>query len=321
MGHLRRCLSLAAALMHAGARVVFIVNRAGHLAELFPPGLDVVEVDDDEINSLVATRQALQASSAAALVTDSYAVSAEPLMDMGVPTATIVDGVPAQPLPVALVTDSAIDAASYAWPSSDGTQLLLGPAYVLLRPMFAEARPRRIAGDVRKVLVTTGGADHARCCGRFIAAARDAYPAATIDVIVGPYFTSEAAAAVHRLSATDRRIVVHRRAVDMVGLLRDADVAVTGGGQTLYELAATGTPTVAISLAANQHANLRGFAARGALVWAGDAGDVDLEARIAAALRQLAPADVRSAMSAAGQTLVDGRGASRIATAVLNLAA
>jgi spore coat polysaccharide biosynthesis predicted glycosyltransferase SpsG len=98
-----------------------------------------------------------------------------------------------------------------------------------------------------------------------------------------------------------------------------ADVAISGGGQTLYELAATGTPAVAIRLADNQTLNLRNLQAAGMLLWAGDAGDADLETMVTSALMVLAEnRGRRTEMSRRGRALVDGRGAARVAAAVLD---
>jgi len=96
------------------------------------------------------------------------------------------------------------------------------------------------------------------------------------------------------------------------------DVAIAGGGQTTYELAATGTPAVAIRLADNQSGNLQGLSAKDALEWVGDVQDGDTESRVIGTLRNLAEhADKRARMSQAGRALVDGGGADRVAQAVL----
>ena len=99
-----------------------------------------------------------------------------------------------------------------------------------------------------------------------------------------------------------------------------ADLVLCGGGQTTYELAATGTPAVAIRLAANQTQNLAGLNSAQALVWAGDAQDADLETKAKRALVALAgdPAR-RAALSQRGRALVDGHGSARVARAILGL--
>src|SRR2546428_7754394 len=96
------------------------------------------------------------------------------------------------------------------------------------------------------------------------------------------------------------------------------DVAVTGGGQTTYELAATGTPAIAIKMADNQTGNVRGLSVRGTLVWVGDADDSDLEGKVTGALKDLANDKCkRDDMSRAGRALVDGLGTERVARAIL----
>jgi spore coat polysaccharide biosynthesis predicted glycosyltransferase SpsG len=107
---------------------------------------------------------------------------------------------------------------------------------------------------------------------------------------------------------------------NMRALMLKADIAVSGGGQTLYELAATATPTVAVRMAGNQTRNVSGLQASGVLAWAGDVQDGDLESRVRTRVRRLAEnPQERAAMAAAGRSLVDGRGAERVAAAVLNL--
>jgi spore coat polysaccharide biosynthesis predicted glycosyltransferase SpsG len=96
-----------------------------------------------------------------------------------------------------------------------------------------------------------------------------------------------------------------------------ADLAVSGAGVTLCELAATATPTVAIALADNQRPNFDAFARAGAAVPAGGAGDPDMIGAIATAVRSLADdAARRRAVGARGRALVDGQGAMRVARAI-----
>ena len=147
--------------------------------------------------------------------------------------------------------------------------------------------------------------------------ARDSLGNVTLDVVIGPFFDN--AQAIERAAAQSLdRVVIHYDPQDMRTLMVEADIAITGGGQTTYELAASGTPAVAICLADNQAANLAGLAQAGTLDYCGSARDDDLGVKIDAALKVLA-ADVkrRQEMSARGRQLVDGRGAQRVAQAIV----
>ena len=72
-----------------------------------------------------------------------------------------------------------------------------------------------------------------------------------------------------------------------------------------------------VSLADNQRATCEALASAGLIAYAGDAATVDAAA-IRAALSALVADPVRrAALSTAGQQLVDGRGASRVADELL----
>src|SRR4030095_10918806 len=101
----------------------------------------------------------------------------------------------------------------------------------------------------------------------------------------------------------------HRTPEDMRSLMLAADVALCAGGQTLYELAATSTPALAIRTAANQTANLAAFNAAGIARWMGDAGDPMLDDGIVVALQGLLrDPEARVEMGNRGRAAVDGRG-------------
>ena len=51
-------------------------------------------------------------------------------------------------------------------------------------------------------------------------------------------------------------MTVHSAPEDMRAIMATADLAVTAGGQTTYELAASGVPAVALCIAENQRPNL-----------------------------------------------------------------
>lgn len=100
-------------------------------------------------------------------------------------------------------------------------------------------------------------------------------------------------------------------------LLLRADLAVTAGGQTMYECLATGIPAIAVRTADNQARQLRAAVRHGAVL---DGGQVGTEAHPGELQRSLvdalASASLRRRLSATGMRLVDGRGALRLARAL-----
>lgn len=112
-------------------------------------------------------------------------------------------------------------------------------------------------------------------------------------------------------------LTLHHSPANMRQLMVEADLAICGGGQTTYELAASGTPAVAIQIADNQSLTLEQLAIAGTLIHAGSVRDPDLAARVTAALTLLSSApETRKALGYRGRALVDGQGATRVARAV-----
>src|SRR5690606_19494446 len=95
--------------------------------------------------------------------------------------------------------------------------------------------------------------------------------------------------------AVEGRVVVHRGldASAMADLMSRADVAISGAGQTLFELARSGTATVMVGLADNQQPNLDYWPALCGFISAGRWDQPGLVDRVRAGLEDLAPAALR----------------------------
>jgi UDP-N-acetylglucosamine:LPS N-acetylglucosamine transferase len=92
-----------------------------------------------------------------------------------------------------------------------------------------------------------------------------------------------------------------------------ADMAISASGQTLYELARCGTPTIAFCSGPDQVHNLFALAASGVVMSTGDATELEWSREIRAAIVfLLGNSAKRTAMSQAGQSLIDGLGADRL---------
>ena len=98
-------------------------------------------------------------------------------------------------------------------------------------------------------------------------------------------------------------------------LMLGADLAVSGGGVTLLELAATATPTVGVAVAANQDGNLKGLERLDAIHHAGRLEGAAAAVGTAAAALAEEPAR-RRALGERARQVVDGGGAARVAAVV-----
>src|SRR5690606_17463728 len=100
-------------------------------------------------------------------------------------------------------------------------------------------------------------------------------------------------------------------------VLARASVAVVAGGVTLYEAAALGVPVVAVPVVAGQRPAVAAFDRAGAAV-AASPGSPRAIARAAVVL--LRDPSRAGQLGRRGRRLVDGRGAERVASALMRLA-
>ena len=319
LGHARRCLTLAGALRELGVESLFVFAGAARAREwLQASDFEVLPVEP--ASDLAGTLAHCRVRQVPVIVVDTPAREAGYLTGLtgaGL-RVVVIDDLADHELPVDLVVNPSAGAGRLRYRGAARTRFLLGASYALLRPAF-QAGARGIPERARRVLVTVGGGDPDDLTSRLVGWAAQALGAVEQDIVVGPFTTRSRALRV-AVDAAGGRVAIHEDPKDVASLMLSADVALCGGGQTTYELAATGTPAVAIRLADNQTLNLTALAEAGTLVWVGDAGDADLGARIGRALADLAAdAERRARMSRQGQTLVDGRGAGRVAREIAAL--
>ena len=188
---------------------------------------------------------------------------------------------------------------------------LRGPKFALLDPAFAS--PIRAVRRPRAphVLIALGGGPRAALGYAIARAVRREMPWALIRIAGG--FASA--------SPVDRSRIVWTGPLD--GLARElaaCDVAVVGGGVSLYEACARGVAAVGVPVVVPQRPTVRGFVTAGAARGdAGSAPDAEQVARdVVTLLRQ---PGTRRALAAQGRKLVDGRGAGRVADAIRQLIA
>jgi UDP-2,4-diacetamido-2,4,6-trideoxy-beta-L-altropyranose hydrolase len=320
LGHVRRCLTLGSALERHECRVEFVVTADGCAGEFIRrEGFSVATVSSQEDLDLAETVKVAERLRADVLVVDTYEVRHFDAVGAA-GCVVVLDDVADRALLVDMVVNGTIGASHLRYRTLPQTRLLLGTEYLLLREEYCGGTARAIRPEVQRVLITVGGMDPCGLTPRLIEWMRQTLSSATIEVVAGPFFSEPLLTDIEMVARRSGMTLVHRAPTDLRDLMLFCDLAVTGGGQTTYELAATGTPAVAIRMAENQTLNLEGLAARGALRWTGDAQDPGLRDALARTVTQLA-SDLaeREAMSRAARGLIDGKGADRVAQAIVEL--
>ena len=326
-GHVMRCLALAQAWSESGGRVaVCAAMLSPSLRQrLAREAFDVVEVAGDAgaAADAEATLAVAARLDAPVVVVDGYHLSVDyrrRLRQAGVKVASLDDNGEIGRYVDDLVINPNRHAASALYHDrADYTCLLLGTEYALLRREFRHWRgpPRSFPAVPRRVLITLGAADPSNVTTGVVACLAPVLaPGTEAMVIVGgsnPHAEAVAAQA-GRLPACR---VIRDAGEDLPGQMAAADLAVCGGGSTMWELAFMGVPFISVIIADNQRAAARAMAVDGYPTVDGEMVGRDLPPLLAALA---ADAGRRRELSRIGQRLVDGKGVERVSAALRDLA-
>lgn len=212
------------------------------------------------------------------------------------------------------------------------TKLLLGTEYVPLREEFAAgagyAQSRKeLSAETENVtsaedggiLITTGGSDSFNLAGQLLMEAMkyDALKEKEYHVVSGslnPHIGE-----LQALAQKHENIHIHCNVTNMAELMAESEVALSAGGSTLYELCAVGVPVIAFSFAENQERLVQTFVKRGIAQYGGNYrtdGNKMIQNTIAGLETLLEDENLRTEYRKKARTLVDGKGAERIAEAI-----
>ncbi len=317
-GHLMRCLALAQGWRRTGGRVVVVAAEwTESAAELLTRNhcrLETIVTDVGSATDAELTANIARSTAATWIVADGYRFSANwqrRVRQSGIRLMLLddcgdLDGYAADLLVNQNVT---ANADWYAKREGDG-RLALGLPFVLLRDEFLHREPPRaqVRSLASRVLVTFGGSDPTNQTAEVLQELATIFGIEVI-AIVGPLHRHraelEAFAAETVTVGNWLRLITADP--NMPTLMSWADLAVTAGGTTLWELAYLGLPAVVLPVADNQIPATRALADLGIVRHIQRATEV---APHVAAL--LADVPQRQRMSDRARSLVDGAGVDRI---------
>ena len=334
LGHIKRCLALAAALADEGVSCTFalggddtaagLVAAAGYraipvaagveeeVARL--PGADVVVLD---ISHAITFAAAAAVGGHVAGLARRYAAVA------------VIDGllhrclVGRFDLPVDLAVIPYAGATEQPI-ASTRPRLLLGPGFFILDHAYAAFTdaPRETRDRGERVLVTAGGSDPAGLTVKALEAA-ESLDGGRLEfrIAIGPAFDPDGATAIAGAARRSRhRVTLLHGPESLARHMAWCDVAISASGLTKYELAATGAPALLLSIDRDHAAFNRPFEGFATARHLGVVEAVSAPSLAGALAELLDDAPSRAKMAAAGRAMLDGGGARRVAAAVAGLA-
>ena len=199
-----------------------------------------------------------------------------------------------------------------------GIKLLLGTKYIPLRKVFSDIKERQIKERVENILLLSGGSDtyHVLDCILEEIKEKDLKK---INVICGRYY--ERYGELAEKYKAYKHISIYWAVENMEDYMQEADLAVSAGGTTLYELCACGTPVISYAFADNQLDNVRQFEKDGIITYAGDVRNSKMQVveNISQCIDRMQKFKIRKELSCKMQQLVDGKGAKRIAEQLIQM--
>lgn len=277
MGHVMRCLTIAAALERLGERVLFLTADEGpaELIEKRGFALRVLSTRYDEMEAELPRLMGILKENGTKILVDSYFVTFRYLEKLRAAGKVILlDDEKRAVYPCDGLINYNIFGSMLGYEKEypAQTKLFLGCAYAPLREQF-----RACAYTVREraadILLTTGGGDSchmALAMAKRLAEKRGAsgekFP--VWHIVCGPYHPD--VRELEDLAAERGYLQIHKNVTHMSQLMGECDIAVSAAGSTLYELCGVGVPTVGFYFAENQRRNMETFAALTRMRNAGD---------------------------------------------------
>ncbi|WP_348815917.1 UDP-2,4-diacetamido-2,4,6-trideoxy-beta-L-altropyranose hydrolase [Halomonas sp. H10-59] len=344
-GHVMRCLTVAKTLQSAGAQCYFLSREhLGHLCDLIEehgfftyrlptPGLtDRATTSGREgptharwlgttwEQDAVHCRSILTELSPDWLVVDHYALDVRweaavlPLQSR----LFIIDDLADRPHCADLLLDQNLGrrAADYSRLLMKDCQLLVGPAFALLRSEFSELRKFSLARRnretrLKRLLITMGGVDKDNVTGLVIDALKFCKLPDDIEITVvlgatAPWL-KEVNASADQLPWS---INVVSNVPDMARRMAEADLAIGAAGSTSWERCCLGLPTLMLVLAENQRPIARALNAAGAAISLSTTDRLFYE--LPDCLYKVQAPGVLSKMSSLSAKLTDGEGVKKL---------
>ncbi|MBF0316725.1 MAG: UDP-2,4-diacetamido-2,4,6-trideoxy-beta-L-altropyranose hydrolase [Nitrospirae bacterium] len=304
-GHLMRCMALGQTLSELGVRVVFVCrcDPRGIIARIEAEGFEFVPLGNSNQQRLIISQGADWIVADGVHFDEPYH---EFLRGCGCSVAVIDDMARLSRYDVDIVINQNLHAHDLHYNCPEGTKLLLGTRYVMLRKEFLRLpyRTKAVSDTAKNLLITLGGIDKANFTEKILLAIRDV-PRLDVIVVVGAGNTN-----VERIRAVKMasRLTVVQNVTDMPSLMSWADAAITSGGTTVWELAFMGVPCIVGRAAEIEDYLVGGLNRHGLFIDAGWFESVRGEAICTMLTDLMTDTDRRQQMSIKGQRTVTGEG-------------
>lgn len=212
------------------------------------------------------------------------------------------------------LADAVINPIVFCWgrrlPANCKARIYEGPEYMILNPSIRALRANPLPRFKNRVVLSFGGSDTHNLTERVLGFLLDHFSLFEFDINLGPGARPTNKLDQH-VKLLGSRARLHLNYPNLPELFARATIAVCSGGVTLFELAALGTPAIAVAAELHEIHNVRYWASRGSCLDAGHERELTSNDTNNLLSELIENPNRRLALSAAGQQALDGRGIDR----------
>ncbi|MGO1468948.1 MAG: UDP-2,4-diacetamido-2,4,6-trideoxy-beta-L-altropyranose hydrolase [Tissierella sp.] len=321
LGHIIRTMALANELTGRGCHVYYLTKSDEKVVDILADNaFEVISIEQDlDIKGEIdIVNKNIKEKGINIFVGDSFCIDRYYLsnLDRNKVLVVLLDNLRDMSLDADLIINGGIYAPDFQKKAEKyNTKALLGLSYTLLREQFMNLKTRIINKDVKNILITMGGADVLNMTYDLMEYIIELDGKLHLNVIVGNAFTKRDE--IKSLAQNNPNISLYSNVNNMAELMEKNDIAISAGGTTLYELAATGTPTITIVQADNQFLQATKFDKKKMVINAGDGHEISKQKFLKILEDLIINYERRKEMSKLGQSSIDGKGANRCSSIIL----
>jgi UDP-2,4-diacetamido-2,4,6-trideoxy-beta-L-altropyranose hydrolase len=314
-GHIMRCIALAQAWQDSGGEVTFISDCENEALRqhIIDEGFGFISIENPHPHPSDLRKTLEKLSANCWLVIDGYHFTPDyqrALRNAAIRLLVIDDMNHLPHYHADILLNQNIHAPDLKYRCDEDTTLLLGARYVLLRREFLKYHDfkRQTPDRAKNILVTLGGADPDNVTLKVIEALSLLNePDIAVRIVIGPVnLHLEMLRKALALAHFQAELLINPP--NMPELMAWADMAVSAGGSTCWELAFMGVPSIVLVLAENQEAVAEYLMNKKAVLNLGIFAECSKEHISDACKKLISSSTTRASLSQLGTTLISGLG-------------
>ncbi len=312
-GHISRCRALYQAFEEKNINPCFIINGDDSVVELLDHSNYILLNWLNESSKLYKI-----INNSDIVIIDSYLADYsiyKKISDISRISVFIDDNI-RMDYPPGIILNSLIYADKLGYLNAENRVYLLGVKYCMLQKEFWEKVNKEINKEIQIIMISFGGNDMRNLTPKIIQLLIKINRNFKKKIVIGRGYKN--IEEIKKYKDNSCELFYYPDIKQMKKIMLDSDLAISGGGQTLYELASIGIPCISIAVAKNQLDNVNAFEEAGINFYAGWWEDTNLLKRIEDLFFKLQGFQIRKKIVEKGIKIIKKDGSKTISTDLIN---